>query len=86
VVADREFPDHHPYTREDVDDLNRWAAALPAEVNTVLTTQKDWVKLRVGDLGGRTLRAVRVGLKFMDGEAAFRDRLKRVLGEPEASE
>lgn len=81
VAASRVFPDHHPYTREDVDDLSRWAAALPAEVETVLTTQKDWVKLRVGELGGRRLRAVRVGLKFVDGEEAFRAKLQSVLGE-----
>jgi tetraacyldisaccharide 4'-kinase len=80
VAASREFPDHHPYSREDVDELTRWAAGLPAEVTTVLTTQKDWVKLRVGELGGRTLRAVRVGLKFQDGEELFRDRLRGVLG------
>ncbi len=86
VVASREFPDHHPYAREDVDDLNRWAAALPGEVNTVLTTQKDWVKLRLGELGGRKLRAVRVGLKFIDGEEVFRERLGSVLGETEAGE
>jgi tetraacyldisaccharide 4'-kinase len=55
-------------------------------VNTVLTTQKDWVKLRVGDLGGRKLRAVRVGLKFIDGEEVFRERLESVLGEQEAGE
>jgi tetraacyldisaccharide 4'-kinase len=81
VTAEREFPDHHPYSREDVDDLTRWAAGLPADVETVLTTQKDWVKLRVGELGGRKLRAVRVGLKFLDGEAAFREKLRSVLGE-----
>lgn len=81
VTASREFPDHHPYSREDVAGLNRWAAALPPEVDTVLTTQKDWVKLRTGELGGRRLRAVRVGLKFVDGEAAFRARLRSVLGE-----
>lgn len=81
VAAEREFPDHHPYSREDVDDLNRWADGLPAGVETVLTTQKDWVKLRLGELGGRKLRAVRVGLRFLDGEAAFRDKLRGVLGE-----
>lgn len=80
VAASREFSDHHPYTREDVADLNRWAANLPAEVQCVLTTQKDWVKLRVGELGGRRLRAVRVGLKFLDGEEAFREKLRSVLG------
>lgn len=81
VAASREFPDHHPYTREDVDDLTRWAVGLPAEVTTVLTTQKDWVKLRVGELGGRRLRAVRVGLRFVDGEGLFRETLRGVLGE-----
>jgi len=81
VTAEREFPDHHPYTREDVDDLNRWAASLPAEVELVLTTQKDWVKLRVGELGGRKLRAVRVGLKVHEGEEAFQQKLRAVLGE-----
>lgn len=81
VVARREFPDHHPYSREDVDELERWASELPADVQLVLTTQKDWVKLRVGELGGKPLRAVRVGLKFLDGEEMFRDKLRGVLGE-----
>ena len=81
VVAEREYPDHHPYTRDDVEELNRWAAALPAEVGTVLTTQKDWVKLRVGELGGRKLRAVRVGLKLLDGEELFQQKLRAVLGD-----
>lgn len=81
VVAHREFPDHHPYSREDVDDLEQWASELPADVQLILTTQKDWVKLRVGELGGKPLRAVRVGLKFLDGEEAFRAKLRGVLGE-----
>ena len=88
VVASREFPDHHPYTRADVADLTRWAAGLPSEVDTILTTQKDWVKLRIGEMGGRNLRAVRVGLKVLEGEAAFEQKLRAVLGEQpaEASE
>ena len=74
----RTFPDHHAYTREDVDDLNRWAASLPPDA-IVMTTQKDWVKLRVSALGGRPLRAVRIGLHFRDGESAFADVLERVI-------
>ncbi len=77
VVEFRAFPDHHPYTRPDVDDLARWAAALPPGA-PVLTTQKDWVKLRVPDLGGRPLRAVRVGLAFRDGQDGFDAALRRV--------
>jgi tetraacyldisaccharide 4'-kinase len=66
----RSYPDHHPYTRADVDDLRAWAIGLPADA-WVVTTQKDWVKLRITDLGGRPLWAVRVGLQFVEGGAEF---------------
>lgn len=78
-VADfRAFPDHHAYTRDDVNDLTRWAESLPANA-VIATTQKDWVKLRVPALAGRPLWAVRVGLTFRAGEAAFAAVLARVL-------
>lgn len=77
VVNFRAFPDHHPYSRADVDDLTRWAEALPAET-WVATTQKDWVKLRVPDLAGRPLRAVRIGLAFRSGQDAFDAALRRI--------
>lgn len=80
AVADfRAYPDHHPYSRVDVDDLRAWAAALPADA-VVATTQKDWVKLRLPDLAGRPLRAVRVGIAFRDGREAFDAALERVGG------
>jgi tetraacyldisaccharide 4'-kinase len=70
VIEFRAFPDHYPYRREDVDELQKWAATLPAD-GCVVTTQKDWVKLRVTELGGRPLRAVRIGLQFVEGKEAF---------------
>ncbi len=78
VVNFRAFADHHAYTREDVGDLTRWANALPADA-VIATTQKDWVKLRVPDLAARPLWAVRIGLKFRDGEEAFAGVLERVI-------
>ena len=30
VIAFRTYPDHHAYTRADVDDLRLWARGLPA--------------------------------------------------------
>jgi tetraacyldisaccharide 4'-kinase len=66
----REFPDHHAYRREDVEQLGGWAAGLPPDA-WVVTTQKDWVKLRLANLGGRPLWAVRVGLQFVDGREEF---------------
>ncbi|QDU22452.1 tetraacyldisaccharide 4'-kinase [Urbifossiella limnaea] len=79
TVADfRAYPDHHPYTRADVDDLRAWAARLPPDA-LVATTQKDWVKLRLPELAGRPLRAVRVGLAVRDGRDAFEAALARVV-------
>src|SRR5205823_14637636 len=43
VRAFREFPDHYAYHREDVDDLQQWAAKY-SEGTSIVTTQKDWVK------------------------------------------
>ena len=77
VVAFRSFPDHHPYTLADVDDLRSWANTLPADA-VIATTQKDWVKLRMPDLAGRPLWAVRIGLAIRDGREAFEDALRRV--------
>lgn len=84
----RTFPDHHPYSRADVDDLRRWAGELPPDA-LVLTTQKDWVKLRLADLAGRPLRAVRVGLAFRSGREDFDRELDRVAARcdrPEAED
>jgi tetraacyldisaccharide 4'-kinase len=69
VVAFREFSDHHPYARADVTELNRWASESSA--TTVVTTQKDWVKLRMAELGSRPLWALRIGIEFLDGQEAF---------------
>jgi tetraacyldisaccharide 4'-kinase len=78
VVDDRVFPDHHGYTRADVDSLGAWAESLPANA-VVATTQKDFVKLRLADLAGRPVRAVRIGLKFLSGEADFRAAVNGVI-------
>jgi len=78
VVAFRTFPDHYNYGRADVDELSHWAGKFsPGTV--IATTQKDWVKLRLGELGGRPLRALRIGLNFQSGEAEFHDLLRSAV-------
>jgi tetraacyldisaccharide 4'-kinase len=78
VVALRTFPDHHAYARADVDDLRAWARRQPADC-VVVTTQKDLVKLRLSDLGGRELWAVRIRLHVEAGREEFDRKLARVL-------
>jgi tetraacyldisaccharide 4'-kinase len=68
-IAFRTFPDHHAYTRADVDDLRDWARQQPADA-ALATTQKDLVKLRTARIGERDLLALRVGLQTRPGPDA----------------
>lgn len=70
----REFPDHHNYTREDVDNLAEWAK----EAEVVLCTRKDLVKLATVKLGEVPLYAVNVQLDFLEGQAALTKLLDRI--------
>jgi tetraacyldisaccharide 4'-kinase len=74
LCAFRTYPDHHRYNRDDVERLRVWAGALPADC-TVVTTQKDLVKLRLPRLGERPLWALRVRLEV----GAGREELERAL-------
>jgi tetraacyldisaccharide 4'-kinase len=78
MLAWRTFPDHHAYTRSDVDQLRAWARQLPAEA-LIVTTQKDLVKLAIVQLGGRPLWAVRIALELTEGMETFNALLKGVI-------
>lgn len=78
VQSFRVFPDHHRYTQADEDDLSAWAVKLPRE-GFLVTTQKDLVKLRRAELGGRGLWAVRICLAFETGRETFDRQLHDVL-------
>lgn len=78
VAAFQAFGDHYAYARADVDRLNAWAAAL--DIQAVLCTHKDLVKLGIDELGGRPLRAVLVELEFLSGQAELEARLEAVCG------
>jgi tetraacyldisaccharide 4'-kinase len=83
VSAWREFPDHHNYTREDVDELAGLTRESAAEL--ILCTRKDLVKLRVPAIGGVPLRALSVELRFLSGEQAMLDALRPVIDQARTS-
>lgn len=66
IVAWREFPDHCPYNAGQLTSLAAWAKQTNAD--TVVCTHKDLVKIPRGELGGKPLLALVVGLEFMEGE------------------
>jgi len=77
-VADfREFPDHHGYTRTDVESLRSWARRHRA--GAVLCTHKDLVKLGIDQLGRRPLWALAVRLDILTGGEALEARLPAFL-------
>ncbi len=78
VAAFRTFPDHHPYTRTDIDDLRSWAR-LQATDCVVVTTQKDLVKIRLTHLGERALWALRIHLSVDAGREDLDRKLLALL-------
>jgi len=74
----RIFPDHHPYTRNDVEDLRTWARQLAMDC-VVVTTQKDLVKLRLNRVGGRELWALKIHLQVGAGRDVLEEKLRKVV-------
>lgn len=80
----RVYPDHHRYSRTDIEDLRQWArATAPA---AVLTTQKDLVKIALAQLDGVPLRAVEIGVRVLANAERFEQALLSVLRRVPADE
>ena len=75
IIAWREFPDHHNYTREDVAFLSQWCQ----QADAIVCTRKDLVKLRVPTLGGVALWAVAVEIGFLTGQVTLESELQQII-------
>ena len=73
TLAFREFPDHHRYDRADVESLSAWAEGL--DVEAIVCTHKDLVKLGVDRLGRKPLWALSIGIEFLAGQTELEERL-----------
>ena len=76
------FPDHHPYGAADAESMRRQAERTRPDA--VITTEKDWVRLRpwTMDHGPWTvpLRILEIRMTFLSGEEELHARLDRVYG------
>lgn len=77
VASFRELPDHYHYGPTDVAGLAAWAERL--EVDAVVCTHKDLVKLGVDRLGESPLWALAIEIGFLNGQEEFEKRLRAVL-------
>jgi tetraacyldisaccharide 4'-kinase len=77
VTAWRTYPDHHAYSRDDIDALRTWARQLPAET-AVVTTQKDLVKIRLNEIGDKALWALQIQVQLTSGDDLLETMLRRI--------
>ncbi|HEV8613918.1 MAG TPA: tetraacyldisaccharide 4'-kinase [Methylomirabilota bacterium] len=75
VAGFEAFADHHWYTREELAALERQAAALHCEA--LVTTEKDWVRLRRLPPLARTVYVLGVRLTLLSGETEWRAAFER---------
>ncbi len=74
VLESRRFPDHHPYTRGDIEDASK--AAQRAGAECIITTMKDAARLKSAGFGGdEKIFAMKVRLEPVKG----REKLEKVL-------
>ena len=80
-LALRIFPDHHPYTPQEVADLAEWAAKTGAEV--VVTTAKDAVRLGVEAWPEHAppLAVLEVELQTVEGETFVEEAMEDWLAQ-----
>lgn len=75
LCGSRAFPDHHPFTGADMTTLRREATRVGA---TLVTTEKDWVRIPAGHRAG--IEALPVTLAWDAGD--MRDLLAQFAGGP----
>jgi tetraacyldisaccharide 4'-kinase len=76
VAGFEPFADHHWYSREDLARLDRRAAETGAE--GLITTEKDWVRLRRLPTLRRPVYVLSVRLRLTSGEEAWRVAFERL--------
>jgi tetraacyldisaccharide 4'-kinase len=72
-----EYPDHHWFTQRDVEELARHAAAIGAE--GLITTEKDWIRLKSLAMPPVSVHVLRVQLHLETGREQLLQILERTL-------
>jgi tetraacyldisaccharide 4'-kinase len=78
VIDWRTFPDHHRYSNNDIQELRAWTDSQTVECR-MATTQKDLVKIRQTQWGGKEVWAVRIQLHIESGEKEFHQKLDEAV-------
>jgi tetraacyldisaccharide 4'-kinase len=77
------FPDHHEFTKKDMEKIIRLKEQLGGENCTLLTTEKDAVRLQAFE-NMPEYHTVPIEIVFLDNEAAFKEKLLSLLKQKNA--
>ena len=78
IEAFRALPDHHAYSKQDLQSLEMWVSHQQHR-DAVVCTCKDLVKIGRSELAGIPLYALKIGMQFTHGQNDLEDRLKPLL-------
>ena len=81
----RVFPDHHQYSRNDIEEIRNWVRSSD-HCQTVLCTHKDLVKINLGQFDGVPLKAILIGNRFLSGEESLWSLLRERTGLDKSAE
>ncbi len=74
----REFPDHHQFSRHEIDELAGWARSHSG-AEAIICTGKDLVRLQLNQLGGLPLWAMTIEMEVSRGLPALEAYLESVV-------
>ena len=77
IVEFLEFPDHHDYTRNDLDSFRATIRTLRPDF--VICTHKDLVKIDLDQIEGIPLRALVVEQQILCGQELLEAKLANIL-------
>lgn len=80
IAGWREFPDHHNYTRNDIDSVVEWASKLQTQeaIEAIVCTHKDLVKIQSARIGPLPLLAVAIGINVLAGRDSLEAEMQQV--------
>jgi len=83
TVHNLHFPDHHEFTKKDINKIIRLKEQLGGENCTLLTTEKDAVRLQAFE-NMPEYHTVPIEIVFLDNETAFKEKLLSLLEQKNA--
>jgi tetraacyldisaccharide 4'-kinase len=79
VIEHAIFPDHHPYTRLDIERLEARLSTANPMPKMLICTGKDLAKLQIPALAGVPIYALQIAMTIVAGDAIFDEHMQRIL-------